>query len=187
LPAVIGIIGRGEQHLKRRVAAISAFTSSTKADYAVAEITVKSTLQAAFDHFASKFEKIDVSVSNAGHLSNVAAIDDSDDEDWREGSETNTKRSCNAIRAFLPQAALYAVVLDANTGLATWHSIPGLSSYSSSKIASAKLFEHPQVGHPDSRVVKVHLGVVEMAMMEKTRVTANDYRKFCGNETWTLY
>lgn len=81
LPEVIGIIGRREQHLKRRVAAISAFTSSTKADYAVAEITVKSMLQAAFDHFSSKFEKIDVSVSNAGHLSNVAAIDDSDDED----------------------------------------------------------------------------------------------------------
>jgi NAD(P)-dependent dehydrogenase (short-subunit alcohol dehydrogenase family) len=38
-------------------------------------------LQAAFDHFASKFEKIDVSVSNACHLSDIAAIDDSDDED----------------------------------------------------------------------------------------------------------
>jgi hypothetical protein len=49
------------------------------------------------------------------------------------------------------------------------------------------LFEHPQVEHPDLRVVKVHPGVVEMAMTEKTRVTANDDRKFCGNETWTLY
>jgi hypothetical protein len=41
------------------------------------------------------------------------------DEDWWEGFEINTKGSFNAIRAFLPQAALYAVVLNANTGLAT--------------------------------------------------------------------
>jgi NADP-dependent 3-hydroxy acid dehydrogenase YdfG len=104
------------------------------------------------------------------------------------GFEINTKGSFNAIRAFLPRAALYAVFfLNANTGLAAWHSIPGLPSYSLSKIASAKLFEHPQVEHPDLRVVKVHPGVVEMAMTEKIRVTANDDRKFCVNETWTLY
>lgn len=98
------------------------------------------------------------------------------------GFEINTKGNFNAIRAFLPRAALYAFFffLNTDTGLATWHSIPGLPSYSSSKIASAKLFEHPQVEHPDLRVVKVHPGVVEMAMTEKIRVTANDDPELIG-------
>lgn len=178
--AAIGIIGRREQHLKNSVAAISAISSSTKAEYAIADITNKEVLQAAFEQFASNFGKIDVFVSNAGHLSSIAPIDASDSDDWWEGFEVNIKGSFNAIRTFLPHAARNAVVLNVNAGLATRPSIPGLSSYSSSKIASAKLFEHLQVEHPELRVVNVHPGVVETAMTEKTRVTANDDRKCVG-------
>lgn len=109
------------------------------------------------------------------------------DEDWWKGLRSTLKGvSTQSEPSFLGLRCM-PFFLNANTGLATWHSIPGLPSYSSSKIASAKLFEHPQVEHPDLRVVNVHPGVVEMAMTEKIRVTANDDRKFCGNETWTLY
>ena len=126
--AAIGIIGRREQHLKNSAAAISAISNSTKVDCAVADITIKAILRAAFERFASGFGKIDVFVSNAGHMPSIAPIDASDDEDWLEAFEINVKGSFNAIQAFLPHAAASAIVLIVNTGLATAPSIPRLSS-----------------------------------------------------------
>jgi len=134
-------------------------------------------IQTAFEQLVNNFVKIDVFVSNAGYMSNIALIVTSDAEDWWEGFETNIKGSFNSIRAFLPHAAANAIVLSVNAGLATNPSNPGLSSYSSSKIASAKLFEHLQVEHPELRVINIHPGVVGTTMTEKTRMPANNNRK----------
>ena len=91
--AAIGIIGHREQHLKNSAATISAISSSTKVDYTVADITNKSVLRAAFEQFSSSFGKIDILVSNAGHLLTIAPIDASDDEDWWQAFEINVKGS----------------------------------------------------------------------------------------------
>jgi NADP-dependent 3-hydroxy acid dehydrogenase YdfG len=106
----IGIIGRREQHLKSTAAAISAISSSTEVEYAVADITNRPVLEAAFKQFATSLEKIYVFVSNTGNLNTIAPIDVSDGEDWWEGFEINIKESFNSIRDFLPHAAPNAVV-----------------------------------------------------------------------------
>jgi NADP-dependent 3-hydroxy acid dehydrogenase YdfG len=51
--AAIGIVGRNKEHLKESSAAISATSSSIKVEYAVADITNKSVLQAALNSFTS--------------------------------------------------------------------------------------------------------------------------------------
>jgi NAD(P)-dependent dehydrogenase (short-subunit alcohol dehydrogenase family) len=112
-------------------------------------------------------------------MSSIAPIDAPDGEDSWEAFGINTKRNFNAIQNLLPHAATNAVVLNVNAGLATGPSMPGLSSYWSSKIASAKLFEHLQVEYPQFRVVNVQPGVIETAMTKKSWMPANNDRELC--------
>jgi hypothetical protein len=140
----------------------------------VADITSKTSLQAAFTAFGEKFGKIDVCISNAGYLSKLEHIDGADDEDSWKGFETNVKGSSNTIQAFLPHAALNGVLISINAGLATIPAIPKLSSYICSKIASAKIYECLRAEKPELRIINVHPRVAETGMSEKIGVKGED-------------
>ncbi|CZR59830.1 related to peroxisomal short-chain alcohol dehydrogenase [Phialocephala subalpina] len=155
----IAIVGRRENHLKTSATTISSISSSTKVEYALADITDKKVLKAAFEKFEHSLGKIDVLVSNAGYLTDIVPIKNSDDEDWWKSFEINVKGTYNVIRAFLPHAVSDAVFLGVNAGLATAPPIPGLSGYISSKIASARMLES---------------GIVETAMTDKTKLPPMD-------------
>ncbi|KAE8448076.1 hypothetical protein EG329_009841 [Mollisiaceae sp. DMI_Dod_QoI] len=170
----IGLVGRRENYLRLSAENLSSISSSTKVEYAVADITDKKVLEAAFENFAKSLGKIDVLVSNAAYLSNIAPIKESEDEDWWRGFEVNVKGTYNVIRSFLPHAGSDTVVLEVNAGLATVPPRLGWSSYISSKIASARVFECLQAEHPELRVINVHPGVVETAMNVKSKLPPMD-------------
>jgi NAD(P)-dependent dehydrogenase (short-subunit alcohol dehydrogenase family) len=173
----IGIIGRRENVLISSIADISAVSSTTKVSYAVADLTNKHATDAAFKNLADSLGKIDILISNAGWMSTIAPITDSEDDDWWESFEINIKGSFNAIRAFLPYAAPNAALLSVNTAMATLPSMPGFSAYAVSKIASAKLHECLQAEHPELRVVNVQPGVIKTYLGDKSGFPAMDDRK----------
>jgi NADP-dependent 3-hydroxy acid dehydrogenase YdfG len=175
--AGIGIIGRRETILISSVAAISAVSSNTKVEYAIADLTDKRATDAAFKRLADSLGKIDIFISNAGWMSTVAPIIDSEDDDWWGSFEINIKGSFNALRAFLPYAAANATLLSINTAMATLPPMPGFSAYAASKIASAKMHEYLQAEHPELRVVNVQPGVVKTNLGDKSGFPAMDDRE----------
>lgn len=70
-------------------------------------------------------------------------------------------------QAFLRHAAKDAVLIALTAGLAHLPSMPGYSSYSTSKLAGIKLFESVQAENPELRVVNVHPGVIKSEMSDK--------------------
>ena len=175
--AAIGIIGRREGVLISTAADITNLSSNTKVEYAVADITIKSATDTAFQKLADALGNIDILVSNAGWMSNVAPITDSEDDDWWESFEINVKGSFNAIRAFLPHAAINATLLSITTAMATLPPMPRFSAYAASKIASAKIHEYLQAEHPELRVVNVQPGVVKTYLGDKSGFPAMDDRR----------
>jgi NADP-dependent 3-hydroxy acid dehydrogenase YdfG len=179
--AGIATIGRRENLLISSAADISVVSSSTKVEYAVADLTNKRATEAAFKRLANSLGKIDIFISNASWLSKVAPLTDSEDDDWWASFDINIKGSFNAIRAFLPYAAPNATLLSINTAIATLPPIPGFSAYAASKIASAKMHEYLQAEHPELRVVNVQPGVVKSDMNTKSGFPAMDDRKSTYN------
>ncbi|KAK5687826.1 hypothetical protein LTR17_026732 [Elasticomyces elasticus] len=106
-------------------------------------------------------------VANAGFLPLGQSIIESSLEEWYEGFEVNVKGNYNLVRALLLHATADAAVLSINTVLAQMAYIPGMSSYSASKIATAKLFEYLHYEHPSIFVLSIHPGSVKTAMNAK--------------------
>jgi NAD(P)-dependent dehydrogenase (short-subunit alcohol dehydrogenase family) len=77
------------------------------------------------------------------------------------------KGSLLVTRAFLEKAASEAVLISISAGLAYISPMAGFSSYSSSKLASAKFFEYVQLEKPAFRIFNLHPGVVATDMGEK--------------------
>ncbi|KAG4434463.1 hypothetical protein IFR05_010041 [Cadophora sp. M221] len=165
--AGIGLIGRREEQLKSTSKTISSVSSTTKIVYAVADVTEKESLEAAFRQFAETLGKTDVLVSNAGYFSR-GDLSSADGEDWWRSFEVNVKGSFNTIQAFLPNSKPNAAVLSVSASLLHLQpAVPGVSRYIISKMASARLHECLQIEHPELQVVSVHPGIVESAMTEK--------------------
>ncbi|KAH7407621.1 hypothetical protein BKA64DRAFT_693803 [Cadophora sp. MPI-SDFR-AT-0126] len=172
--AGIGLVGRREEQLKSSSKSISSASNTTKVDYATADVTDKDSLDKAFSQFAKNLGSIDVLVSNAGYFSK-ADLSSADGDDWWRSFEVDVKGSFNTVQAFIPHAKPDAAVLSVNAALAhTQPALPRISSYITSKLASARLHECLQVEHPELRVVSVHPGIAESAMTERFGASGKD-------------
>lgn len=81
------------------------------------------------------------------------------------GGQVNVKGNYLLAREFLPFAAARdAVLLHISSGVCQIPPVPGLSSYSPSKLASNRFFEYVQDEYPHVRVTNIHPGVVETEM-----------------------
>jgi NADPH:quinone reductase-like Zn-dependent oxidoreductase len=80
--SAIGIIGRRENFLISSAADISALSSTARVSYTVADLTKKHATDAAFKSLSNSLGKIDILISNAGWMSTIAPITDSEDDDW---------------------------------------------------------------------------------------------------------
>jgi NAD(P)-dependent dehydrogenase (short-subunit alcohol dehydrogenase family) len=169
----IGIIGRTESTLAATKQAIEAQFPAVAVHVAVADVTLKDTIDAAFSKIQSLSggRAVDICVSNAGYLPDIVPTRDADIAEWWSGYEINVKGSLIVTQAFLRVAASEnAVLISVSAGAAHMPvtQLPGWSAYVSSKLAAVKVFEYVQAENPGLRVMSVHPGIVASDMSAKT-------------------
>ncbi|KAL8640025.1 MAG: hypothetical protein Q9228_003014 [Teloschistes exilis] len=160
----IAITGRTEAALLETKTLIESSSPDVTVTPIVADITDQPAIEAAL----SAFGTIDILINNAGFMPDLCPINQSPLEEWWRGFEINVKGTFIVTQAFLKSASATAALVNITAGLVHMNDpLPGYSSYVSSKTASAKFFQMLQSEHPDLRVVNVHPGVIQSAMLEK--------------------
>ncbi|KAM3083786.1 hypothetical protein ACMFMF_001151 [Clarireedia jacksonii] len=165
----IGLIGRRENVLLSTASEPASLAPSVRISHAIADVADASALSTAISSLSQTFSsKIDIFVNNAGYLPTPASIADTDSDDWWKAFEINVKGGFNAIQAFLAVAAPGAKFINISSGVATIPSRPGVSAYSASKLAMAKIVESLNVERDDIWAVNVQPGVVASDMNTKS-------------------
>ncbi|KAL8805456.1 MAG: hypothetical protein Q9200_005411 [Gallowayella weberi] len=160
----IAITGRTEAALLETKEFIETECPGVTVTPIVADITDQKAIGDAFLSLGT----VDILVNNAGFMPDLCPIKESPLEEWWRGFEINVKGSFIVTQAFLKVASPDAALVNITAGLVHIKDpLPGYSSYVSSKTASAKFFQMLQQEHPELRVMNVHPGVVQSAMLEK--------------------
>jgi NAD(P)-dependent dehydrogenase (short-subunit alcohol dehydrogenase family) len=164
----IALLGRTEYSLLQTKREIESSSKTTQVSIYVADITSSIALaQRLKSHAQNHGGELHVLVANAGFLPSNGSIFDSDPEDWYNGFEINVKGTFNLLRAFLPHATKGAVVLNTSSAVIQMPFVPGMSSYTASKLAAAKVYEYLHYEYPELFVLSVHPGTVKTSMSDK--------------------
>ena len=122
----------------------------------------------AMDRALESIGTVDILVNNAGFLPDIVPAKDASLSEWWRGFEINVKGSFVVTQAFLKVASAKATLVNVSAGMVhTQTPMPGMSSYISSKFATAKFFQLMQQENPEKRFVNVHPGVIQSDMLEK--------------------
>lgn len=165
--ASIALLGRTEATLLETKQQIEAKYANTEVATYVTDIISASALEQALAAHEKVNGKLHILVANAGYMASGRSIVDSDAEDWWTGFEVNVKGNFNLVRAFLPQAVSDAVVLNTNTAAAHAPYFAGMSGYSASKMAGAKVFDYLHYEYPEMFVLNIQPGVIQTGMTAK--------------------
>jgi NADP-dependent 3-hydroxy acid dehydrogenase YdfG len=163
------ILGRSEQKLldakkdiesKYKHAEVTTFAADVVDEAAIT--SVAATVKQQFGH-------IDVLVNNAGYSATLSSIADANITDWWRTHEVNVLGALTILKAFLPLAlaAPAATLINVSSAAAHIPYVPNLSSYSTSKTASTRLFEYVHHEHPGLRVFNTHPGLIMTELHEK--------------------
>lgn len=134
----------------------------------ITTLNVDVTDQEAMDRAFESIGTVDILVNNAGFLPDIVPAKDASLSEWWRGFEINVKGSFVVTQAFLKVASAKATLVNVSAGMVhTQTPMPGMSSYISSKFASAKFFQLMQQENPEMRFVNVHPGVIQSDMLEK--------------------
>lgn len=88
-------------------------------------------------------------------------------------SQTNVKGTLLAVNAFLPTADSQAAILGLVTGFAPFPAahLPGISAYTCSKLAQAKVLEFVAAENPNIFSASIHPGLIESEIFFKNSGT----------------
>lgn len=160
----IAITGRTKAALLATKESIEMVFKGVTVTIIVADITNQDAIENAFLTFGT----VDILVHNAGYMPDLSPVKGTRLDEWWRDFEINVKGSFIVTQAFLKVASLNATLVNVTAGLVHVQGpLPGYSSYVSSKMASAKFFQLVQQEHPTMRVINVHPGVIQSAMLEK--------------------
>ncbi|KAF7956666.1 hypothetical protein EAE96_004000 [Botrytis aclada] len=167
--AHIALLGRTDATLQETAKSIPS-TSKTSHSVHVADLTKAESLKTA----AAAVGKWNILVICSGYCPTPSPIPSSEGEDWWKGFETNVHGTFLATKAFLPtadssQAAILGVTSDVSLLPVTY--LPGLSSYVSSKLAQAKVYEFIAAENPNISVATVNPGIIETDNFYRTGAT----------------
>jgi NAD(P)-dependent dehydrogenase (short-subunit alcohol dehydrogenase family) len=112
----------------------------------------------AFKSIQSTVRYVHILVANAGDLTDIGPFDKIDPDERFKGFEINVKGNLNLVNAFIPVATKGASIISISTVLAHLPHMPGYSSYHTSKLAAAKLFDYVHYENPDLFVLNIHPG-----------------------------
>jgi NADP-dependent 3-hydroxy acid dehydrogenase YdfG len=184
--ASVAIIGRTESTLLSTKRSIESAVPNTKILTVVGDVVNQESIDTAFQTINSQLGPVDIFMSNAGYLAEPSPAATTSIADWWRGFETNTKGALNATQAFLKVAAKDATLIDVSSAIAHINPIPGLSSYSASKISTVKFFDYVAAENPDLHVVHIQPGIVETSLNRKSKIAALDDREFSALSNYTV-
>ncbi|KAI9643580.1 hypothetical protein NHQ30_008201 [Ciborinia camelliae] len=167
--AHIALLGRTDATLQETAESIAS-TSKASSSVHVADLTKAESLKSA----ATAVGKWHVLVICSGYCPTPSPIPSSEGEDWWKGFETNVQGTFLATRAFLPtadssEATILGVTTDVSLLPVTY--LPGLSSYVSSKLAQAKIYEFLAAENPNIFVATINPGMIETDNFYRTGAT----------------
>jgi NAD(P)-dependent dehydrogenase (short-subunit alcohol dehydrogenase family) len=149
----IGVLNKAAEALKKDFAGVRVLAL-------VMDVTVKESVDRAFEEAIKAFGRVDICVSNAGYSPPPTPIATIDPQDWLQGFDTNVKGSLYVIQAFLKDAKVGSFLLNTSSGIGHMPALAGLSSYSSSKAAGIKMFESVAAENPGINVFNVQPGMI---------------------------
>lgn len=156
----LALLGRNENSLAETKRNIESSNPGTKVWVYAVDLLDAKKLQASVQSFAVGIDgKIDVLVANAGYMSDLDSITDSDPEEWWKGFEINIRGNFNLLQAFQPHASPKASVIHVSTIAIHSSYMSNYSSYRASKLGAYKLFEYYHRENPDFFVLQFHPGV----------------------------
>ncbi|KAI1357616.1 hypothetical protein F5Y08DRAFT_323887 [Xylaria arbuscula] len=168
----VALLGRTEASLEETASKIKEIGRCSPM-IQVADVTDENELQKA----AASIGKWHVLVLCSGWCPAPSSLISSEIDDWWKGYEVNVKGTFLTAKTFLPtayhsNAAFLAVVSDISVMPATH--LPGLSSYISSNLSQAKIFEFLAAEHPDIFVATMHPGMIDTDNFRRTGATAEN-------------
>jgi NAD(P)-dependent dehydrogenase (short-subunit alcohol dehydrogenase family) len=169
----IFILGRTAKTLIETQNEIENAYPQTTVHYYIADIEDSNALVTTFKSIQSTVGSIHILVANAGYLPDIGPIVKIGLDEWFKGFETNVKGNFNLVNAFIPVATKGASIISISTVLAHLPHIPGYSSYHTSKLAAAKLFDYVHYENPDLFALKIHPGAIDTAMNKKSLAAGN--------------
>ncbi|VUC36265.1 unnamed protein product [Clonostachys rosea] len=160
----VAILGRRLNVLKEAAEQIRSANPDgpTTVLFETADVGKRDSLAAAFSAFASKAgAKIDILVSNAGTLPDLAPVLSSNEDAIRYGLETNVMGSLNVVQTSLPFVAPNVIIINISSGIGHMQAVPGGTwAYAATKIAITKMFDYLQYENPNMHIINVQPGVV---------------------------
>lgn len=157
----LALLGRTGRTLLETKAKIEAISPETRVWTYSVDIVDSAALTSAIRSFADDINgKIDILIANAGYLSDLASITDTDADEWLKSFDISVRGNFNLLRAFQPHAASNASVIHVSTAAIHIPYLEGYSSYRASKLAAYKLFEYYGKENPDFFVLQIHPGLI---------------------------
>ncbi|QKX58382.1 uncharacterized protein TRUGW13939_05504 [Talaromyces rugulosus] len=123
------------------------------------EVTAKESVKAAFETAQASFEKIDVVVNVCGVMNNGPGIGEIELSQWFRDFEVNVKGSYNIAHKHIKFAGGEGTIVFV-VSMGASFTVPGISSYSASKLSVIKLAEYLNAEHSQLRVFAVHPGIL---------------------------
>jgi NADP-dependent 3-hydroxy acid dehydrogenase YdfG len=164
----ISLLGRTEKTLADTKSKLEKEFPDTKVYTHVADIADKTAVSKVFGEIKSNIGTLGILIANAGHLSKLGLLEESDVDDWFRSFEVNVKGNLNLVKAFVPLAAKNAAVINISAGLEHLPYAPTTSSYSIPKIAAAKMFDYLHYEHPELFVLTFHPGVIDTSIYHRS-------------------
>ncbi|KAG2162034.1 hypothetical protein JADG_001773 [Aureobasidium aubasidani] len=152
------LVGRKASLLQEPAEAISSINKDVKVLTVTANLTSEADVEELFSQAKTTFGKVDVVVNTAGTMTG-GPIGDMTPQQWWTDFEVNVKGTYTLTHHYLKTFGSSGTLINL-VSLGASMTAPGISSYSTSKLAVIKLSEYLDAEKPDLRVFTLHPGIV---------------------------
>ncbi|CVK86347.1 related to reductase [Fusarium mangiferae] len=157
----ISIIGRRLDRLQSSKAAISqASMKNAIVLYEVADVSIPTQVEKAFDNIVEQVGKIDILVNNAGAICPPGAVVDAPFDHLSKVIETNVLTTFNAVRVFLSHAGPKPILINITACLVHIQPMASMGLYTAAKAAQTRIVDYVGIENPHVHVVHLHPGMV---------------------------
>lgn len=165
-PKGIVLVGRNTEKLNATKTAIEKLASGAKIVTVAADTTDVASVEKLFAEVKSEFGHADVLINNAGAFSPGGTIADVNPSDWWKDFDVNVKGTFLVTQGFLKLLGTerQGSIVTMSTGIA-YMAPPGLSAYSISKMADARLSEYVSNEYGNVAAISLQPGIVKTDMV----------------------